>query len=374
MIVSITNPVIATWIFSSVFFIALALSIRPRIIAAWFPSSVSAELKGLAILMIVLSHIGYFLVSDTRFLWPLSIAAGVGVNLFLFLSGFGLTVSQLQKDLSIWQFYKRRLWKLFVPFWLMLLTFLVLDFFVLHLTYPWSYIGRAVSGIFNRADLYQDINSPLWYLTFILGYYILFPLVFSRRRAWLSALLLYLAGYLFVYFEPAFFNNVFHLYKIHIIAFPLGVLAAWGLGRLPAAESLSGWSRGRTAILYYAALSACLAIFVYANINSGIGGSANFEQGMSLIAVLAIVGVFILKKVEFRLLYWFGIYSYEIYLWHWPILYRYDIFYRFLPDTWGWLATILYLALFLGLGRLMSGAVEYISWLWSAARQVPAKK
>lgn len=374
MIVSITNPVVATGIFSAVLFIALALSIRPRVITDWFPSAVSAELKGLAILMIVLSHIGYFLVNDTRFLWPLSIAAGVGVNLFLFLSGFGLTVSQLQKDLSIWQFYKRRLWKLFVPFWLMLLTFLVLDFFVLRLTYPWPYIGRAVSGIFNRADLYQDINSPLWYLTFILGYYVLFPLVFSRRRAWFSALLLYLAGHLFVYFEPAFFNNVFHLYKIHIIAFPLGVLAAWGIGRLPAARILSGWSRGRAAVLYYAALSVCLAIFVYANINSGIGGSANFEQGMSLIAVLAIVGVFILKKLEFRLLYWFGIYSYEIYLWHWPLLYRYDIFYRFLPDTWGWLATILYLALFLGLGQLMSGAAERISWLWSTARQMPAKK
>jgi hypothetical protein len=101
MLISVTNPVQATWIFSIILFIALLVSIKPRKIAEWFPASLTTELKGMAILMIVLSHIGYFLVTDTRFLWPLSIMAGVGVNLFLFLSGFGLTASQMKKDLSV---------------------------------------------------------------------------------------------------------------------------------------------------------------------------------------------------------------------------------------------------------------------------------
>lgn len=109
MLISITNPIQQTWIFSIIFFAALLIFIKPRKITEWFPASLTTELKGMAILMIVLSHIGYFLATDTRFLWPLSIMAGVGVNLFLFLSGFGLTASQIKNNLKPWQFYKKRL-------------------------------------------------------------------------------------------------------------------------------------------------------------------------------------------------------------------------------------------------------------------------
>jgi peptidoglycan/LPS O-acetylase OafA/YrhL len=355
MIISINDPIQQTGIFSIIFFIVLLISAHRRQITDWFPASLTTELKGLAILMIILSHIGYFLVSDHRFLWPLSIAAGVGVNLFLFLSGFGLTASQLQKNLSIWQFYKRRLLKLFTPFWLVLVIFLILDFFLLKINYSWDYIGRAFLGIFTHADLYADINSPLWYFTFILGYYLLFPLVFFKRWPWLSALALYAVGYLVIYFKPIQLDYVLYLYKVHIIAFPLGVLAAWIVSKLKRPEILEKLSRGWSAFGYYLMIAVLLGTFIYANINSGIGGSARLEQGMSVLAILAISGVFILKKAEFRLLSLFGLYSYEIYLFHWPLMYRYDIFYFWLP---AWLATLLYLVLFIGLGWGMNKIIS----------------
>ncbi|MFA5154825.1 MAG: acyltransferase [Patescibacteria group bacterium] len=361
MIVSISNPVSATVIFALLLFIVVALFSHKRPIREWFSPALTSELKGLAILMIVLSHIGYFLVDDHRFLWPLSIAAGVGVNLFLLLSGFGLTASQLRKDLSVWEFYKRRLSKIYAPFWLVLSVFFILDWLVRHIAYGWPYVVRSFAGLFLHADLYQDVNSPLWYLTFILGYYLLFPWVFSKSRPWLSAFVLYLAGYLLVYFQPHYFDNVIYLYKVHIIAFPLGVLAAWAVAKLGKADKLEAWSHGRRAIVYYGVLAALLALFIYANINSGIGGSANWEQWMSIIAALAIVGAFMMKKIEFRLLYWFGLYSYEIYLWHWPIMYRYDFLYKYLP-AWPGLATALYLAFFIGLGWLAQQAVSRIDF------------
>lgn len=347
MIISINDPIQQTWIFSAIFFIAVLVSTRRRQITGWFPATLTTELKGLAILMIVLSHIGYFLVNDHRFLWPLTIAAGVGVNLFLFLSGYGLTVSQLQKDLSVWQFYRKRLLKLFTPFWFILLVFLVLDFLTLKITYPPVYLGQAFLGIFTHADLYQDINSPFWYFTFILGYYLLFPLLFFKRWPWLSALALYVVGYLIIYFSPTQLDYVLYLYKIHIIAFPLGVLAAWLISKLKTPEILEKLSRGWSAVGYYLIMVVLLATFVYTNYNSGIGASANFEQGMSILAVLAISFIFILKKVEFKLLSLFGLYSYEIYLFHWPLMYRYDIFYSWLPAG---VATTLYFVLFIGLG------------------------
>ena len=357
MLISVINPIQATWIFSTIFFVALLIFIKPRKITEWFPSSLTTELKGLAIIMIVLSHIGYFLVTDTRFLWPLSIMAGVGVNLFLLLSGYGLTASQMKKDLSIWQFYKKRLLKLFVPFWLVLIVFFALDFFALHHGYSLSYTFKAFLGIFTHADLYEDINSPLWYFTFIIGYYLLFPLVFIKKKPWLTAIILCAAGYLLLYVSPAPLDYVIHLYRIHVIAFPLGIFAAWGVTKLKNPEILEKLSRGWKAFGYYFVMLVLLGAFFYANYNSGVGGSPANEQWMSLIAVVAISLVFVLKKIEFRLFYWVGLYSYEIYLWHWPIMYHYDFLYRFMPV---WLATPLYLVFFVALGWGTSKLVELI--------------
>ncbi|MHB8903605.1 MAG: acyltransferase family protein [Patescibacteria group bacterium] len=350
MIVSINNPVLQTLIFSIFFFLALILMIRKGTDSGSLSINKTQELKGLAILLIVFSHISYFLVSDNNFLWPFSIMAGVGVNLFLFLSGFGLTMSSLKNNLSVWQFYKRRLIKLFIPLWPMLIILFIADFFVLHINYSWQYIGEAMLGITRHADLYQDVNSPLWYLTFILGFYILFPLLFFKKRPWLSAVLIFLAVYFFVDWEPIPFYNVLHLYKVHTVAFPLGILFAWLMTTINLAKFKIAWEKIKPLMrefIYYFSVIVLIGIFVYSVMDSAVGASANREQTMSIISVLALTLIFILKKIDFKFLYLFGIYSYEIYLWHWPLMYRYDFIYRYLP---AWLSTLLYLALFLFLG------------------------
>jgi len=356
MIISINNPIQATLIFDAILFVALLLSLRIKKNGQIFPVSQSQEIKGLAILFIVFSHVGYFLVTDHRFLFPLTIMAGVGVDLFLFLSGMGLTASALKKPLSILNFYRKNLLKLFVPFWLSLVLFLSFDFFILKITYSWQYIERAFLGFFTSVDLYRDLNSPLWYFTLILFYYLIFPLFFYRKGPWISAIVIYITSLLILSQNIPLISWVAPFYALHIIAFPLGILVGWILYGLYPQHKINNntyyiWLKKHLFKIGYYALIILLAVFIcYVSYYFGGQANPNREQLVSIITMSAIIFLFLLKKTEFRLLQLFGIYSYEIYLLHWPILYRYDFIYKYFP---AWLATIFYLIFFIVIGWLL---------------------
>lgn len=72
MQIFISDPVLQTQIFVVLFLIALALTIRKRTSTEALPIETTQELKGFAIIAILFAHIGYFLATDTRFLFPLS--------------------------------------------------------------------------------------------------------------------------------------------------------------------------------------------------------------------------------------------------------------------------------------------------------------
>jgi len=358
MTISISNVVFATHIFTTIFVFVFLLSLRLRSDKG-FSLEVTTQLKGFSILAIVFSHIGYFLVDDQRFLFPLSIAAGVGVNIFLILSGYGLATSSIAKQLPILKFYKRRLPKLYVPFWISIAFFFLLDFFVLGKDYSAQYVVKSFAGLFEQAHLFSDLNSPLWYFTAIIFYYLLFPMVFSRRMPVVSALLLYLAGYFVIVMSPAFLNQVLGLYELHIVAFPLGVLFAavahrYNIGVFQ--SRIKCWLQEKR--VHKNILHALHAIFMivlvfiigYTAYRSHVGDVPAVEQRISLITSSALLVFFTFSKMQSKVLNWFGMYSFEIYLLHWPILSRFDMFFRFFPP---WLATICYLIFFIGTGWIL---------------------
>jgi peptidoglycan/LPS O-acetylase OafA/YrhL len=354
MQVSINNPIQATWICISIIVVALLVSLR-RSDTNHLSYSVTQELKGFAILSVIFAHIGYFLVTDTHFLFPLSIVSGVGVNLFLFLSGYGLTMSMLKKQENPIQFYKRKLLGLFVPLWIVLIMFLKLDYLIQSTLYSWSFITKAFLGIFTSSNIFTDFNSPLWYFTLILFYYLLFPLVFSKKYPWFSALILWSISYFIIKANPTLFVGVLGLYKVHILAFPLGITSAWLFSNSNSITNLF-FTRIKNLyiqfkiILYPLLMITLLSIFGYTAIHSGVGESAWTEQSISLVSMFVLILLFIFKKYKSELLSLFGLYSYEIYLLHWPLVYRYDFLYRYTP---AWIATIGYLCIFIGLGFLL---------------------
>lgn len=354
MKILIDNPVLSTWIFTSIFLVTLFLSRSYKKQEGIFTISITQELKGFAILAIIFSHIGYFLVEGDTFLFPISIFAGVGVNLFLFLSSYGLMVSTSKNKEGVLQFYKKRLLKLYIPFWIVFIIFLLMDYFILKISYSTTYIIQAFSGIFLRADMFADLNSNFWYMTLILSYYILFPLIYIKKYPWISAIILYICTYKIVYTNPELFSNIDGLYKVHLVAFPLGMIFAWishnsFVKRMfqDVVQKIKQTSNKIQLSIKYVLILILVSLVAYGGYHSGVGETVIKEQTISLLVMFGIICIFLLKKKQFNIFYLFGVYSYPIYLLHWPIVSRYDIFFRYVP---AWIALILYLMLFVGLG------------------------
>ncbi len=248
----------------------------------------------------------------------------------------------------------------------MLILFFIADYLFLNITYSWIFSIKAFLGIFTTANIYNDLNSPLWYFTLILFYYLIFPFVFSKKRAWLSAIVIFLIPYLILRQNPEELQNVLSLYKVHLVAFPLGIFTVWlfpenffiNFINVVKKNFVVNWLiKNFGQIARYVFMIGLLFLINYLAFHAGIGEKYYVEEFISIITSIAIIILFALKKFEFRLFSLFGVYSYEIYLLHWPILYRYDFLYKFMS---GCLATLIYLVLFLLLGLVLKKVSEKV--------------
>ncbi len=363
MSIAITNGTESTYIIILVLLTVFFLSLRKTEYNGLISLSVSQELKGLAILAIVFAHISYMLVDDHKFLYPLTKGAGTGVDIFLFMSGYGLSVSMLKKPLSALEFYKRRLIKVFIPFWLVLVGLFAADAFLLDRHYSPGYIIQSFLGWFPRNNPYDDVNSPFWYITWMLMFYALFPLFFFKDRLWLTAALLCIIASLITVFNPLNMATNWWLH-LHTFAFSLGMLTAWSLldtnngdnriiGKLTQMRAeFAGFKR----YIFLITLSVFAAFMASHNepkdwpkFSQWLNGVSLSDahiigQTCSILAMAALIIVFSMKKLDSRFLALFGAYSYEIYLLHWPLMVRYDVFFHSLPASiamFAWLLTLL---------------------------------
>ena len=66
-------------------------------------------------------------------------------------------------------------------------------------------------------------------------------------------------------------------------------------------------------------------------LKSILGKGYFVEQFASLIIMFAFIVIFSLKKLDNKFLSIYGLYSFEVYLIHWPLMARYDIFFDIFP-------------------------------------------
>ncbi len=128
------------------------------------------ELKGLAILMVLFGHMT--LLHQFTEIPATPVLGAPAVEIFLFLSGFGLVVSYSGRGLK--GFIPRRLLVVLIPFWIV--NLIKIPFY---LTFGVPAVDILLS--FTLFDI-RNTDTSMWYLQYLLLCYLIFWMVFSIRK------------------------------------------------------------------------------------------------------------------------------------------------------------------------------------------------
>ena len=139
-------------------------------------------IKGYSILSIVLFH--YFQgISLSPLLSKAINFGGTGIHSFLFASGFGLFLSHLQKPLPYGDFLKRRFTKIYIPYVLVVTVTALISLAIPLYKNSWNaYFSHVFFYKMFDNDLIGTYGYQLWFISTIIQFYLLFPLIVWLRE------------------------------------------------------------------------------------------------------------------------------------------------------------------------------------------------
>jgi peptidoglycan/LPS O-acetylase OafA/YrhL len=328
----------------------LRLNITPRLVPGQRIAAVD-ELKGVAIVLILLYHCGGVLGAQNI------IHGEIGVDIFLVLSGF--TLAAYSADIPLRQFFLRRFLRIYPAYWMALGLFIWMHHHYLRVDRPWESIWHHILGIhgFTRPAYFTDFVDAFWFISMIVGAYLVFACI--RRRLDDFSLIMAVTGILTVVATVAYqyYGNVSGLISlaVRVPSFFAGVVA----GRL--------LSSGTMEIKFNLSLGVGLLCFYYQTFFRGV--ICNYTIP-ALGIILCWIGLrrYILKvpagKVALGAVAMIGLISYEVYLFHQPLvrdynLYVYHITLHNLAPTRGQILAGILIAL--GVTLVIAVAVHYIT-------------
>lgn len=254
-------------------------------------------LKGYAILAVLFGHVGQY--SGVN---GIEYPAGVGVSLFLILSGYGITLSVNKNGLN--KFWIKRFSRVLVPYILAELIFLIVQ-------------GKALSftNVIMDFSLLKPLHPFGWYLHYILVCYILFYVVWKvgKTDKQKIILLIALAATWFFIKSIVFIDEPFFLAARQMLAFPIGVFI--GMKKLEDPE----WSMKN--IISIGLIVSSTAMYVLLHLpyldNLPILLYNLFALGTCTICALGIIGfTYSLKFLQNKGMVIIASFSFEIYIVH----------------------------------------------------------
>jgi peptidoglycan/LPS O-acetylase OafA/YrhL len=297
-------------------------------------------LRAIAILSVLICHA-----------FPNFLPGGfIGVDIFFVISGFLITKNINkeidQNEFSLIHFYDRRIRRLFPALAFVLISVFTLGYLILlkeELQQLSKYIA-AGSGFISNFILWKDAGyfdsssnyKPLlhlWSLGIEEQFYICWPLVmiFFSKRGILKPIIIFLVLCSLIFCE-------FTLYEDKISAFYSPISRIWELllgGAISLDYNISFLKKRFNN--YYSLTGLALIIFslVLFNSDTPLPGILTIipTTGTALI-ILSDKKNIINNILSKKNLVWFGIISYPLYLWHWPLLSFARIIYPIEPPWW----------------------------------------
>lgn len=136
-------------------------------------SEYRSEIMGVAIIWVMLLH-GSELYADVHIpiLTAIMNRGNIGVDIFLFLSGFGLFFS-VSKNKNTTEFYKRRVNRVLIPY-----LILSLPFWIYNTIYCGAGIRKFLADYTGISFISEGVTVA-WYVFLIIFLYIIYPFVFK---------------------------------------------------------------------------------------------------------------------------------------------------------------------------------------------------
>ena len=290
-------------------------------------------LRALAVLSVVAFHA-----------FPNLIGGGfVGVDIFFVISGFLITTIILEnlesRSFSFIEFYSRRIRRIFPALFLVLLTCYAFGWFALYAS-EYQQLGEHIaagagflqnfvlwseSGYFdNSSDTKPLIH--LWSLAIEEQFYIFWPLMlwaaFKKKFNLLKVVLLILT--------ISFATNILTIGSNPIAAFYSPLSRFWELliGSVWAYITLSKEGVTNKFIVTYSNALSVTGLFLIALAICVLNKKSAFPGWWALLPTFGAVFLiaagkeaWVNKKIfSNKLMVWFGLISYPLYLWHWPLI------------------------------------------------------
>jgi len=149
--------------------------------------------KGVALLLLLWHHL-FYLHSEYGFLVRVtSLAAKVCVAIFVFLSGYGLAASVSARKGGLLSFYKDRLSRLYLNYWLIAALFIAFGTLTglrpvaaAYPTHPYLSLAAQLAALDQFLIGGFGYNATWWFMGLIVPLYVLFPFLndLTRKYGW----------------------------------------------------------------------------------------------------------------------------------------------------------------------------------------------
>ncbi len=150
-----------------------------------------------------------------------------GVQLFIFCSGYGLTILNYNKIINYKKFIIKRLLKLYPTFTIAIIILLVYQFII----FDFPFTIRTIASVIIRYTLIANLlpgkiftlSGPYWFYSMIIQLYLLFPYLINLNKRKLISIII--ISYILLFISNEFFASFnFSLYYNFIGNMPVFIL------------------------------------------------------------------------------------------------------------------------------------------------------